>query len=539
MSGEASSPRVLRDPARVDAGCERGGRRRHARARRARSTLATTLCAAVLSASCLPGPTYRVPRAPTPFARAYKEAAGNAGAWKVATPRDAIPRGAWWVMFRDSELDALETRLNISNQNIAQAFANYVAARALVRAARAGYFPTVAASPGVVWSRSPNVGITSVAAPALGVPAGPAITGERVVYNVRADASWAPDVFGRVRYAVRYRQYGAQVSAADLESTRLLMQASLAQIYFQIRGQDALQELLDATVASNAEIVVLTRQRFERGLDPEIALVQSELTLEVSRVNATSAAILRAQLEHAIATLLGVPATDFTVAKRASLPTPPRIPTGTPSHLLERRPDIAAAERLMASANATIGLGYAAYYPVVTIAGTFGFLALSLGSLFTWSSRAWSLGGNVAETVFDGGLRRANIDQAIALYNANVAAYRQTVLAAFQQVEDLLVQTRVLAQEIEQQRTTVKLAERAFQLEKVRFEEGLDPYIYLMLQQTALFSEQQVLVTLQIQHMASAVQLVQALGGGWDRSLLPTPSQVSKPLPAWARTIWR
>jgi NodT family efflux transporter outer membrane factor (OMF) lipoprotein len=412
-------------------------------------------------------------------------------------------------MFREPELDALQARLNISNQTIAAAFENYMAARAQVRGARAGYFPTVTANPDVTRSRS---SVTS-----------------STFYSATADVSWAPDLFGRVRNAVRQRKYAAQVSAADLESTRLLAQSALAQMYFQIRGQDALQVLLDATVVANEKIFVLTRWRYERGLDPAISVIQAELILQDVRVQATNTGIRRAQLEHAIATLLGVPATEFALPRRALLATPPAIPTGTPSHLLERRPDIASAERQMASANAAIGIGYAAYYPLVTLSGGVGVARSTLGHLFTWPSRVWSIGANIAQTLFDGGARRANIDQLIAAYNAIVANYRQTVLAAFQQVEDTLAQTRILERAIEQQRTAVALAQKAFDLEKIRYEAGLDPYIDLMLQQTALLAEQQTLVNLNVQQMTSAVQLVEALGGGWDRFELPTPSEVSEP----------
>jgi NodT family efflux transporter outer membrane factor (OMF) lipoprotein len=346
------------------------------------------------------------------------------------------------------------------------------------------------------------------------------------VYSLPLQVSWAPDLFGRVRNTVRQREYGAQMSAADLESTRLLAQSTLAQTYFQIRGQDALQEVLDATVRADEEVVELTRIRFEAGIDPDVALVQAELTLQTARVQATNVGIQRAQLEHAIATLLGIPATAFTLPRRARLARPPQIPTGAPSQLLERRPDIASAERQMASANAAIGVAYAAYFPDVTLTGSVGFASSTLGSLVTWPSRVWSIGGSILQTVFDAGLRRATVNQTIALYNATVASYRQTVLVAFQQVEDALAETRIVAVAIEQQERAVKLAAEAFDLEKSRFQGGLDPYITLMLAQDALLAAQQALVSLKVAQMTAAVALVEALGGGWDRSELPTPSQL-------------
>jgi NodT family efflux transporter outer membrane factor (OMF) lipoprotein len=454
---------------------------------------------------CAVGPAYQRPAAPVPRAPAYKEG------WKLATPSDARLRGKWWELFHEPELNALEDRLNLDNQTIKQSFELYMAARAQVREARAGYYPSVAASPGATVSRSSGAG------------------GQRVTsYSVPLEISWAPDLFGRVRNAVRQAQYGAQVSAADLESQRLLEQATLAGTYFSIRGQDALQALLDATVRSDERILELTRGLYATGIGTEVAVVQAEQTLAGARVQATNAAIVRAQDEHAIATLLGIAATDFAIPRRAWLATPPSIPRGAPSQLLERRPDVAAAERLMAQANAAIGIGYAAYYPTLTLSASGGFAASALSTLFSWPSRVWSVGASIAETLFDGGLRGATIDQLVAEYNANVAAYRQTVLAAFQQVEDFLAQTGILSREIEQQEQLVTLAQKAFDLERVRFETGIDPYLDLMIQQTILLAAQQTLVTLQVQQMTSAVSLVQALGGGWDTSDLPTPDAVSE-----------
>jgi NodT family efflux transporter outer membrane factor (OMF) lipoprotein len=494
------------------------------------------LWAAVLSTGCV-GPAYRVPRAPTPVAAAYKEARGM---WKLAAPLDAIPRGRWWEMFHEPELDGLERRLNFDNQSIALAVENTLQARAQIRAARASYFPTVTADPSATWFRSSGAfGVGAANAAMVGSQGTSSLAGRHVVYAAPLDASWTPDLFGRVRYAVHQRQYAAQVSAADLEGTRLAAQATLARSYFQLRAQDTLVDYLAATVRADQEIADLTRLQFDAGLATEIAVVQAELTLRTARVQATNAGILRAALEHAIATLLGVPATDFALPRRGLTTKPPRIPTGTPSQLLERRPDIAAAERQMASANAVIGLGYTAYYPLITLTGTAGFESSALHELFDWPSRIWALGAALSETVFDGGLRRANIDQAVAAYHATVASYRQTVLSAFQQVEDALAALRILAQELVDQRAVVELAQRAFELEKARYEKGLDPYIDLALQQTALLAAQQTLVSVESSQMVFAVALVEALGGGWDRSELPTPAQVSAPAPPGAYELGR
>jgi NodT family efflux transporter outer membrane factor (OMF) lipoprotein len=474
----------------------------------------------LLLGGCTVGPKYRRPPAPVPITSAYKEQRA-VGTWKVASPSDAMLRGRWWEIFHEPELNALEERLNLDNQTIKQAFELYMAARAQIRVAQAGYYPTVGVSPNVTTSQSSSFGGGGGQRPVT------------TTFNAPVEASWAPDLWGRVRNAVRQAQYGAQISAADLESQRLLEQATLAQTFFQIRGQDALQELLDSTVETDERVLALTRSLYETGIGTLVAVVQSEQTLQAARVQATNVKIARAQFEHAVATLLGAPATEVSIPKRAELATPPPIPTGAPSQLLERRPDIAAAERAMAQANAVIGIGYAAYYPTLTLSGSAGFASSALATLFTWPSSFWSVGGNISQTVFDGGLRRATVDQLIAQYNATVAGYRQTVLTAFQQVEDFLAQAAILSQVIEEQKQNVALAQRAFELEKYRYETGLDPYLNLMTQQIILLSTRQTLVNLQVQEMISVVLLVQALGGGWERSDLPTPSQVSE---KWPRT---
>ena len=496
-----------------------------------------SLVGALMLSACAVGPAYHVPAAPLPRAASYREA------WKVATPSDAMLRGKWWQTFHEPELDALEARLELDNQTIKQAFETYMAARAQIREARAGYFPTVTTVPSATVSRSSGTSSGFVTPTASGGPvatAGGQMTpsmapiatgggGQRfTTYAAPLEASWAPDLFGRVKNQVREAQYGAQVSAADLESQRLLEQATLATTYFEIRGQDRLAVVLDATVASDAEIASLTRTLFASGIGTEVAVVQAEQTLASARVQAINVGVLRAQLEHAVATLLGVPATDFSIPKRAALAEPPQIPVGVPSRLLERRPDVAAAERQMASSNALIGVGYAAYYPTLTLSASAGFVSSALSTLFSWPSRVWSLGAQLSETLIDGGLRRATIDQYVATYDANVASYRQTVLTAFQQVEDGLSGLRILGQEIAEQKRMVALAERAFVLEKARYETGIDPYLDLMTQQTILLAAQQALLSLEVQDMTSAVSLVQALGGGWDWTELPSPSAVSE-----------
>jgi len=351
------------------------------------------------------------------------------------------------------------------------------------------------------------------------------------------DISWAPDLFGRVRNTVREYQAGAQVSAADLENERLLEQATLAQTYFQIRGQDELQVVLDDTVKADEDILKSTQALYDTGIDDQVSVDQARQTFESARAAATNNKVARAQYEHAIAMLLGKPATDFTIPVRAMTKAPPAIPTGTPSQLLERRPDIAAAERTMAEANAVIGIGYAAYYPTLTLTAGGGLESSAFSNLISWPSRFWSIGPSISETVFDAGLRRATIDQYVATYNADVASYRQTVLTAFQQVEDYMAETRILSTEIQQAQRAQASAESAFTLEKGRYETGLDPYITLLSTQTALLTSRETVVNLQVEQMTSAVQLVEALGGGWDTSQLPTASQVTQKPPADERKI--
>ena len=472
---------------------------------------------------CTVGPKYNKPAAIAPTSPNYRGATTDlpeGQGWKVASPSDQMLHGKWWEIFQEPELNELEDQLNINNQNIKVFFENYMAARAIIREARAQYYPTVTLGAGYTRSRS------SASVTGSGTSTGSGAQFSQ--FTTPLDISWAPDLFGRVRNQVRSQQATAQVGEADLENERLLEQATLAETYFQIRGQDVLQQILDETVKTDQELLDLAQARYEVGTDTLVSVEQSRQTLEAARANATAIAILRTQYEHAIATLLGKPATDFMVPVRPLTTAPPPIPTGTPSQLLERRPDIAAAERQMAEANAVIGVGYAAYYPTVTLSASGGFSSNGLGKLFTAPSRVWSIGGSVSETVYDGGLRRATIDQYVATYNADVANYRQVVLNAFQQVEDSLAQTSLLSQEILQQQASTDAAGRAFELERVRYETGLDPYLNLLTTQTTLLTARETLANLKIQQMSSAVLLIEALGGGWDTSQLPTAQQVTE-----------
>jgi len=347
------------------------------------------------------------------------------------------------------------------------------------------------------------------------------------VFNLPFDVSWEPDLWGRVRNSVHQFSRAAQVSAADLENVKLTEQANLAVFYFQLRGQDALEDLYQETVDVDQKSLDLTRVRYKSGLDNDEAVAQAEIALESAKAAATNTGIARAQYEHAIALLVGEPASTFSVPVRALTTQVPDIPVGVPSELLERRPDIAAAERTMAEANALIGVQKAAYYPTLSITGTAGFEASKFSKWMTSPSRYWSVGPTASETIFDGGLRKATMAQYTALYNADVAGYKQTVLVAFQQTEDSLASLGLLTRQIEQQQETVASAQRYFDVATARYTTGLDPYLNVFTAQATLLVNQQTLITLRVQQMTSSVQLIEALGGGWNVNLLPSEHEVA------------
>ena len=481
---------------------------------------AALLCAAL--AGCTVGPKYHPPKFQAPAA--YKEApanfqqpGANPGPWRVAQPQDAKLRGDWWEIFNEPELNALEVQVNVNNQTIMEDFENFMAARAMVREARSQYFPTVTTSPSYNRQKSSN-NLTNSTTANVGLTS--------QLYSIPVDVSWAPDIWGKVRNEVREAAYSAQMSAATLENERLTEQASLAEFYFEIRGQDALIKLFADTVAADKKSLQLTQAQYDTGIGDKIAVIQALNTLQAAESSATNLGILRAQEEHAIAVLIGKPASGFFIPARPFTTAPPPIPFGMPSQLLERRPDVAGAERTMASVNAEIGVGYAAFYPALTLSAAGGTESSLAEHLFDWPSRFWSVGPSVSQTIYDGGLYRAELNQYIATYNSDLAAYRQTVLTAFQQVEDSLAGVRILSKQVEQQRAAVDSAGESLQLEMGRYQTGIDPYIDVVIAQTTLLTDQQTLTSLQIDQMTDAVELVEALGGGWDRSQLPTPKQV-------------
>jgi len=490
-------------------------------------------------AGCMVGPKYHPPATQAP--PSYKESPtnlppqpppapassndptlGGLGSWTVAKPQDALLRGKWWEIYNDAELNALEDQLDINNQNIKQFFENFMAARAIVRQARSQFFPTVSVAPSWSRSRSSSNLVNTTGG------SGSTLKGTTsTLIELPAEASWEPDLWGKIRNTVREAQYSAQLSAADLENERLTEQASLAIFYFELRGQDALQLILNQTVEADQKSLDYARAQYETGLGNQIAVVQAQNTLQNAQSQATNLGIARAQYEHAIAVLVGKIASDFSIPVKPMLITPPPVPIGLPSQLLERRPDIAAAERAMAAANAQIGIAYAAYYPNLSFSPAGGFQSSTWTHLVDWPSRFWSIGPTVSETVFDAGLRRATVHQYTAVYNANLAAYRQTVLAAFQQVEDALATLRILTQQIQQQHDAVESARLALDLEMSRYQEGIDPYLDVVIQQNTLLAAQQVLAQIEIQRTTASVQLIEALGGGWDNTQLPTPQQVT------------
>jgi NodT family efflux transporter outer membrane factor (OMF) lipoprotein len=473
-----------------------------------------------------------------------------ADGWKVAQPQDAMLRGKWWEIYNDPELNKLEDKLNIDNQNIKQYFENFMEARTLIAQAHAQLYPTLNVVPSYQRSRaSSNLSNTtgstsSTTSGTAGTGTGGTGTGgtstgtgstttagrQSTLESLPFEVSWEPDLWGKVRNTIRQYQYAAQVSAADLENERLTEQSSLAVYFFELRGQDALQALYDATVKADQKALDYTKAQYETGVGDQISVVEAQNTLENAQATLTSVGVNRAQYEHAIAVLIGANPSTFAIPVKPLDATPPAVPLGLPSQLLERRPDIAASERTMASANAQIGVATAAFYPNLTITGQGGVESSAWKHLFDLSSGFWSVGSNASETIFDAGLRRATVNQYIEVYNANVASYRQTVLTAFQQVEDYLAALRITSQQYLQVQRAEKSAQQYVDLENGRYETGIDPYVNVVTAQLTLLSDQQTLTTLKTQQMTSSVQLIAALGGGWDKSQLPTPKDVSKKL---------
>jgi NodT family efflux transporter outer membrane factor (OMF) lipoprotein len=470
---------------------------------------------ALLVAGCAVGPNYRRPSAPVPAA--FKElapsptptpAAGQAE-WKPAQPRDDRLRGKWWEIFGDRELSALEEQVNVSNQNVARAEAVFRGARAAARGARADLFPTVGANASATRSKP------------LAVRSGPS-TGTTTQYELSADLSWELDVFGRIRRNVESNVETAQATAGDLEAVRLALHAELAADYFLLHGLDAQKQLLDTNVAAFQTALQLTTNRFNQGVVSGVDVAQAQTLLETTRAQATDLSLTRAQLEHAIAILIGKPPAELTIAPSPITAAPPDIPVALPAELLERRPDIAASERRVAAANAQIGVAVAGFFPRLLLAASGGYGSSTLTKFFSMPNLFWSVGPSLVQTLFDGGKRRAAKEQAEASYDAAVATYRGSVLTACQDVEDSLAAMRILDLEAAQLADAVAAAERSLAIARNRYQGGVTTYLEVITAQTAALANERAAVDILTRRMTASVNLVSALGGGWSASDLPT-----------------
>jgi NodT family efflux transporter outer membrane factor (OMF) lipoprotein len=485
--------------------------------------LALGLTVTLAAAGCMVGPSYRRPPAAAPAA--WKEA--PPAGWKTAQPRDELRRGKWWEVFGDPQLDALEEQVSVGNQSIAQAEAQFRAARAAAAVARGGLFPTVTAGASVVNSRSSvSRGGSAAAGGATGGGGTPAATvaspGSVTVFQVPVDLSYEIDVWGRVRRQIEASVATAQASAGDLETMRLSLQAELAADYFELHGIDAQKQLLDSAVGAYQTALKLTTNRHDQGIASGVDVAQAQTQLETTRAQAIDLEVQRTALEHAIAILTGKPPAELTIAAAPIGVPPPAVPVTLPGELVERRPDVAAAERRAAAANAQIGVAQAAYFPNLSLTAAGGFESSQLAQLFTWPSRFWSLGAAAVETLFNGGARRAATEQARANYDAAVAGYRESVLTAFQQVEDNLSALRVLADEATQEAAAVAAAEHSLTLANNRYQGGITTYLEVITAESAALANERTAVDILTRRMTASVNLVKALGGGWRAEDLPS-----------------
>ena len=457
----------------------------------------------LLLAGCAAGPDYRKPDAPV--APEFKELAG----WKQAQPRDTLPRGSWWTVFGDAQLDGLMKRVDISNQTIHEAEARVRQSKAATDQARAGYFPTVAATGAVTRSKSPSLSNQPNFA-----------TGAVNNFSVGVNASWELDLWGRVRRSVEAGEANFEASEAQLEGARLSARAALAQSYFALRVADRSKRVLEETVQGYQRTLELTKNRYDAGVAARVDVVQAEVQLKSAQANLIDIGVDRAQFEHAIALVLGVPPSQFALAPTTDELNMPAIPVAMPAELLERRPDIAAAERAVAAANAQIGIARAAYFPSLTLTGGTGFRTTDLANLLSAPSRFWSLGASAAQAIFDGGARSAVTEQARAGYDAQVAAYRQTVLVGFQEVEDNLAALRILDEEAALQDEVVKSARHALELTENQYRAGVVGYLNVIAAQQVLFNNQRTALGVLARRLTASVGLIRALGGGWSTAEL-------------------
>ncbi len=466
-------------------------------------------------AGCTVGPNYHRPDAAT--APAWKENSTPPpnppnGTWKQAEPSDGGLRGAWWEIYGDPQLNGLEVKVAVSNQTLRAAMEQYFSAREQVKVARSQYYPTLAAGPSAQRTRqSSNQSNTNRS-----------LTNYQFnTFSIAGQASWEPDLWGQVRRTVEATRANAQATAALLANVELSLRSELASDYFELRGLDSQQQLLDNTVKSYADFLQLTQIRFKGGVatESDVALAQTEL--ETTRAQDIDVQVARAQYEHAIATLIGTPASTFSLPPMPLGDQIPQVPVGLPSQLLERRPDIAAAERQVDVANAQIGIAIAAYYPNISLSGTGGFASGNAGTWVQGPSETWSLGASAIELLFDAGRRHAITQQARDAYEQQVANYRQAVLAAFQDVEDSLAALRILSNESAQEQLAVAAAQRSLNINTTQYKGGVATYLQVLTAQTALLTNQRTQADISTRQFVASVQLIRALGGGWDTTQLP------------------
>jgi NodT family efflux transporter outer membrane factor (OMF) lipoprotein len=466
---------------------------------------------------CNFAPRYQKPTTPAPTA--YKEltpdSAKQVDGWKTASPNDAALRGNWWEVFDDPQLNAFEDQVNISNQTVVAALANFLSARAVVKQNISQFFPTATANPSVTRARRSGALTSGLSKESL----------TSTEYSLPIDASWEPDFWGRVRNSVKASRFEAQATLADLENTRLTVQSEVASDYFQIRSLDAQEKLLNDAVGAYRESLRLTQVRHDTGIASDQDVAQAEIQLNSTAAQATDIGIQRAQFEHALAVLVGKAPEDFSLAAEPLESKPVAVPFGVPSGLLERRPDVAAAERRVAEANAQIGVARSAYFPNVTLSASGGYQSSSTANLFSGPALVWSLGAAAAQTLFDAGNKFAVTEQTKAQYQSQVATYRQTVLGAFQNVEDNLAALRLLSLEIQQEDAAVASSQRYLNLANDRYRLGIDSYLNVITAQTTLLGNQRTAVALRLNQMTSTVQLIKALGGGWSGDLAKSPGK--------------
>jgi NodT family efflux transporter outer membrane factor (OMF) lipoprotein len=472
-----------------------------------------SLVVALLAAGCTVGPNYVRPDAPT--SDTFKELGG----WRTAQPRDDLLRAPWWELYDDPMLSGLADQVAEANQSLAAAEARFRQARTLVWQARSNWFPTVVA--GVSFSRSR---VSSTLRGNQGFGTG-SVSSD---FTLPGSISWELDLWGKIRRQVESETASAQASAADLANTRLSLQSEMAVDYFQLRTLDADIQLLNDTARSYERSLVLTQNRHENGIASGADVAQAQAQLESTRAQAIDLGVQRAALEHAIAVLIGKPPADFSLPPAELAAEPPDVPVSLPSDLLERRPDVATAERSMASANAQIGVALSAYYPTVTLSGSGGFESGDVAKWLMWPSRFWSAGPTISQTVYDAGRRAAQTDQARAAYDETVDTYRQTVLSAFQEVEDQLAALRILEQESEVQARAVKAAQDSVRLTTSQYEGGIVSYLNVVVVNAAALADERTAVDIQGRRLAASVLLVQGLGGGWSAGELPTSSDLAR-----------